>query len=75
MKWIGKIFSATGVILVGISITPAGGFGSKEDNWFRKQLRWINEFPWIKDLASTVIINPGLLYSGLLISVLGILFP
>ena len=72
-KCISKIFSATGVILIGASITPPGDFVRENDNYFMKQWRWIKEFPTRDTLASPVIINPVFLYLGLFLSIFGIL--
>jgi hypothetical protein len=71
---LGKLLSIIGVGLLVFSISPSKDFVNPDDSWFEQQRKWIERFRKRKDgYSTTVSVNPLLLYSGLILSVLGIL--
>lgn len=69
-----KVLSILGVGLLVFSISPSKDFIDPNDSWFEQQRKWIQRFRKQSDgYSMTVTVNPILLYSGLALSILGIL--
>jgi hypothetical protein len=67
-----KIASVIGLLLISFSITPAGG-QNRGGNFFVQQIDWLKRWPEFKNLGTPVIINPRMLYLGVLLGLIGIL--
>ena len=72
LNW-AKVLSIIGVIFLVCAISPTGDFVDPSDWVLKRQIKWMLRFLRERNLGSPVIINPVLLYLGLILSIIGIL--
>ncbi len=73
LECFGKALSVVGVVLLALAISPTGDFVDPSDCWLRRQTKWIIRFFKESGYSSPVTINPILLYSGLILGIVGII--
>jgi len=74
LECFGKMLSIVGVALLVFSISPSSDFKNPNDRWLMQQINWVRRYLKQKPgNTSTVDVNPIMLYSGLVLSIVGII--